>query len=436
MLEIWKQKIIVVIEIVHRWVFGHEISPTMKDFLGHLSWSFLGVIVNGLALFAVNVMAGRLMGPEGYGKYNLIQVVSNIIIIPILLGLNTTSIKYISRSKDENEKNKYLSNSFWIVLISSLLIFFIWIIFHGEISKLSNISESVVLLTLLFTIIFAYRTLLDSLIKSFKYFKFQSISYIIEGVIILLSFVLFFLFLGIEDYKYYIFSIMIGYTLISLLYIFKIKDKIRKIDWQKIMDVLEYSKAVITMVMVAAIMGSMDRLFIGKGLGAGQLGIYSAYMTSTCVFVGQVIIIFDNVFFPMVSGAENKDAIIKKIDKLFFIGFIPSVCFLFFCSFIIMKLFGKQFEINLFYILIFSILAFFQSVGAFYKSVVSSVKKSYLRLKKISYVFLVLFFLLYFVIFIQKTDTLKPYIFAYVAYITSSLIITRLSYIHDSQENT
>jgi len=183
-------------------------------------------------------------------------------------------------------------------------------------------------------------------------------------------------------------------------------------------------------------MGSMDRLFIGKGLGAGQLGIYSAYMTSTCVFVGQVIIIFDNVFFPMVSGAENKDAIIKKIDKLFFIGFIPSVCFLFFCSFIIMKLFGKQFEINLFYILIFSILAFFQSVGAFYKSVVSSVKKSYLRLKKISYVFLVLFFLLYFVIFIQKTDTLKPYIFAYVAYITSSLIITRLSYIHDSQENT
>ena len=425
MLEIWKQKIIVVIEIVHWWVFGHEMSPTMKDFLRQLSWSFLGIFFNGIVLFVVNVLAGRILGPAGYGKYNLVLVVANIVTIFVLLGQDMTSIKYISSSEKEKDKKQYLSNSFYIILSSSFLWIVFSIFFYFQIAHLLNFDQKIFLLAVIFAIVMSMRTLLDSFVKSFNFFKFQSLFKIIEGIIILAVFIFFFLALKFDDYQYYIFSLTAGYFILCLIFFLKIKQKIVAWDKQKFLDIIQYSKVTIILTIIGTIMASMDKLFIGKTLGIEQLGIYSAYLVSTAIFVGQIILILNNVFFPIVNQVEDKSIIIKKVDKLLFLGLIPGTFVLFLFSYGIMSIFGKEYQLNIFYVIAFSVMAFLQIAGSLYKSIISSQEKNYMTLKKISYVMLFLFFIMYGILFIVKVETLTYFVLLYCLYVILNVFIIR-----------
>ena len=426
MSEIIKQKLISITEAIHLRVFGHKMSPTMSNFLGHLSWSFLGIFFNGLILFAVNVLAGRILGPEGYGKYNLVLVIMNILSIFILLGLDITSIKYISSSKEMEDKKQYLSNSFFIVLFSSFIIFVFFLIFSSQLSGLFHLDKNIFLLAAVFAIIISLRTLLDSFVKSFNFFKFQSVAKIIEGFIILLFFALFFFVFKFDNYQYYIFSLSIGYIVICIVYFMKIKGKIVVWNKEKIKDITKYSKTTIILTIIGIIMVSMDKIFVGKTLGVQQLGIYSAYLVSTSIFVGQIILVFDNVFFPTINQLDDKNAIIKKADKLFFLGLIPGTLIMFLFSFIIMLAFGEKYQLNVFYILAFSLAAFLQIMGSLYKSIVSSKQKSYMRLKRAFYKVPFLFFLLYgLTVLTMHPKTLDYFVIIYLAYTFIYLFIVR-----------
>ncbi|MFZ2976087.1 MAG: oligosaccharide flippase family protein [Candidatus Moraniibacteriota bacterium] len=428
MLEIWKKKIIAVVEIVHLWVFGHEISPTMKDFLRQLSWSFFGIFFNGIVLFIVNVLAGRILGPEGYGKYNLVLVVANILSIFVLLGLDMTSIKYISSSQKEEDKKQYLSNSFYIILSSSFLLIVFSIPFYFRIVHLLNFDQKIFLLAVVFAIVANLRTLLDSFIKSFNFFKFQSLFKIVEGIVILSTFILLFFILKFNDYEYYLISLMAGYFVLGLIFFLKIRHKLVAWNKQKFLEIIQYSKITVILSIIGTIMASMDKLFIGKTLGIEQIGIYSAYLVSTAIFVGQIILIFNNVFFPIVNQVEDKGVIMKKVDKLLFLGLIPGTFVLFLFSYAIMNIFGKEYHLNVFYIMAFSAMAFLQLVSSLYKSIISCEEKNYLALKKVSYVMLFIFFIMYGLLFIAKVETLTYFVLLYCLYNIVNVLIIRRSY--------
>ncbi|MFA6159630.1 MAG: oligosaccharide flippase family protein [Parcubacteria group bacterium] len=428
MFEILKQKIIAVVEIVHRWVFGHEISLTMKDFLRQLSWSFFGIFFNGIVLFIVNVLAGRILGPEGYGKYNLVLVVANILSIFVLLGLDTTSIKYISSSQKEEDKKQYLSNSFYIILSSSFLLIVFSVFFYFQIAQLLNFDQKIFLLAVVFAIVANIRTLLDSFIKSFNFFKFQSFLKIVEGVVILFVFVLLFFILKFNDYQYYLISLIAGYFVLGLIFFLKIRPKLVTWNKQKFLKIIQYSKITIILFVITIVMSSIDKIFIEKTLGIEKLGIYSAYLVSTSVFVGQIILIFNNVFFPIVNQIEDKSVIIKKVDKLLFLGLIPGTFVMFLFSYGIMNIFGKEYQLNVFYIMAFSAMAFLQFMSSLYKSIISCEEKNYLALKKVSYVMLFLFFIMYGMLFIAKVETLTYFVLLYCLYNIVNVLIIRRSY--------
>jgi hypothetical protein len=65
-----KQRLFRLAEGIHLRIFGHEMGEEMRKFLGHLSWSFFGIFFSALILFVVNILAARILGPDGYGKYN------------------------------------------------------------------------------------------------------------------------------------------------------------------------------------------------------------------------------------------------------------------------------------------------------------------------------------------------------------------------------
>lgn len=401
-------------------------SHEMRKFIGHLPWSFLGLFFSSLILFSVNILAGRILGPENYGKYNLVLVVASIMAVPILLGLDVTSIKYIANAKNQLDKNKYLSNSFRAVIFSSAIVFVLVTIFHLKISELFGIPVEIVFIALAFSILLSFKNLLDSFIKSFHFFRFQAIVRIIESIVVIFLFFYFFYFLKENDYEFYLISSISGATILCVVYFFRIKKNIISWDKEKFEEIFHYSKTTIILACILMVMGSMDKIFIGKFLGAHALGVYSAYFTVSMIFISQVVLMLGNVFFPMISGAENKHAVVRKIDKLGIIFFIPGTLIIAVCVFLMLKLYGKEFQLNQWYIIWFSVLSFLQIPSDFYRNVISSENKLYAKMKKAFFAIPIVFFILYYLILSSSTTrNFFNAILVYSFYVLSYLFITR-----------
>jgi len=428
MLSIAKRKFMSLAEVLHLRIFGHEMSPMMDNFLKSLSWSFVGIIISAGLFAIINILAGRLLGPQGYGKYNLVIALCSILSIPIVLGLDVTSVKFISGSSSESEKKQYLSNSFWIVCLSSSLFFLILITFSSLIRNFLGGSKNYVLLIVFFSIAVSFKSLFDSFIKSFYLFKFQAIAKIIEAVLVTLSFVMFFYLFHFNNYAYYVSSMLIGAATLCFLYFIKIRKFIVRWNKAKLGDIISYSKTTLSIAIITTLMISLDKVFVGKFLGEESLGIFSAYLTASMVFIMQLVTVTNNVFLPMVNNAQTKYPIIKKIDRLTVLFIIPGSFLIFCCSAVIMYFFGKEFETSLIYILIFSILAFLQIPINLYRNVIYSVPRFYSRLKNLSYITFIIFIVFYSSLSVHGLNKFYIVVAIYSLLTVWGLIISRFGY--------
>lgn len=427
MKTVCKNLLIKTLENIHERLFKHAMSPTMRDFLVHLAWSFLGIVFSGIILFVINILAGRLLGPEEYGKYNLVLVIANILIIPILLGMDTTSIKYISENVAEKVKERYLSNSFWLVVSTSSIFILLFFLFADGVSQYFGINKEILAVALIYAVITSFKNLLDGFIRGFHFFKFQSIAKAVEGIVALTIFSVLFLFLNQYNYESYIAVMTLGFFVVSLIYFFKIRKKIVGVDLVNLKNIINYSKTNLTFIITVTIMVSMDKLFVSKIFGLRDVGIYSAYLASTTIIVFQFMTIFDNIFFPIVNKEKNRSVIIKKIDRLSVLLFLPTTLLIFACSYGVMSIFGKEYSANAAYCMLFSMIAYLLIPGGFYKSIALTRERSYNNFKKLFLIDPPLFFLIYMYLFMNKIDNFLFIILMYGLYVGSVLLFARLS---------
>lgn len=396
MIETFKLKLISFTEAAHRRIFGHEMSQMMKDFLGHLSWSFFGIFFSSTFLFLGSIIIGRFLGPAEYGKYNLVLAISNIVIVVMFLGFDTTAIKFISENTEEKKINKYMSNSFWAVVFASSIIVIFSFLFVDFISRVLNTDKQLILIAFFVAFFVAFKTLFDSFIKALHKFKYQAFTKIIEGFIFFI--LVLYLFLFYKKQNYFIFLVPIVLTAIISIFIYGkvIKNRLRKWDNGTFIHSKSYLKLTSAVSFIGIFIGTIDRLFIAKYLGVEDLGIYSAYLMSSTIIIGQLVLALSNVFFPMINRSENKKIIISKIDRLMMLSAIPLIIVVSCLSFMILKIFGSQYGINWFYILCVSIIAFLQILTSFYGAITSSSAVLFKLTSKVYYfkpVFIVILYL-------------------------------------------
>lgn len=354
MILIVKRKIMSIAEVLHLRIFGHEMSDEMRKFLGHLSWSFFGGIIASGILFVVNILAGRWLGPVEYGKYGLVIAISSIFIIPMTIGIDNASIYYIAKSESEEEKKKYLSSSFFLFLILICLSSLIFLLFNTFLAKIFNTDFDILKITLIFSIFLAIRTILDSYIKGFHFFKFQSLGKILESITVVISFILLFCLFNLVRFESYILSLLISYTVIILTYLLKFRNYFY-INISHAKKILLYGSFASLGSLSGIMLNSFDKILINKYIGQEQLGIYNAYFTSSFLLVSQLTALFINVFFPFLSSLKEKNMVLKKINKLSGIFLIPALVVLCAIIWISITFFGYKYDKNIFLIIEFGI---------------------------------------------------------------------------------
>lgn len=416
-----RKKIIILLEKIHILIFGHSMSDTMKSFIYNLSWSIIGYFFSGLIIYTINIIMGRVLGPEEFGKYSLILVIATFSSIIMFFGLDSTSIKFISHQNTKEQRNKSISNSVIFITATSLLFLIIFLLFTDKIAYFLQTSNVIIQLGLVLGLIITFRTLFDNIIKSMGLFKLQSAIKVFEAIFILLLVVGLLMF--VQNLKIYSF-----YSIFAVTYIFSVTIILKKVkinirSWDKVLwsKMFVYWKAAVVISLISILINTADRFFIFNYLGPSQLGIYTAYLLSSTVIVGQFATALLNVLFPSINMADNKKVILKKIDTLTRISFFPLLLIFSLLSIFTMKLFGSKYELDLFYVVLVSFISYLQIIIVFYGSIMSS-SADLLNIGKYFAVFKPSIFIIAYLLLIHNPKFIS---------ITTFFILTIISYMYE-----
>lgn len=354
MIDLIRKKLFTFAEAVHLRIFGHDMGNEMRNFLGHLSWSFFGGIIAAGIMLVLNILAGRWLGPVEYGKYSLVIAISSIMIIPMTLGIDTAITYYVAKSSSDAEKKSIVRSSLWVIAISITLVSCLILFFYPDVSESLHVEKSVLVMGIVFSIFLAARNVLDSAIKGFHFFKYQSLIRVTEAVIVLAMFLVF-----AGQYRLtfesYVFAMLAGYVLMILAVAFRLKD-VFAFDTTYTGKVISYGGYAIVGSLFGIMTNSADKILVNKYLGQEQLGLYNAYMTASFLLIGQLSALFINVFFPYLASVTNQGAILKKLNKLALIFSLPALIALGLIVWLVMTLFGEAYTIDWLLIVEFSLL--------------------------------------------------------------------------------
>ncbi len=341
-----KLKLISITKFLHLKFFGYEMSEAMRRFLSHLSWSFFGGIISGVIMFILNIFAGRLLGPEEYGKYGLIIAIASIFIIPMTIGIDTAATFYIARTTSIKEKKEYASVSFWIILalisITAPILLFAFPMWEN----LFNLQKEIIIIAIIFSVLSALRNISDGIIKGFHLFKFQSFLRIAEASLVFVVFLILVKIFGVLKFSSYVEAVAAGYILVIILIFFKIIKNLLSFNLNYSKRLLSYGAIAIFGSIAGIMLNSVDKIFVNKYLGLEQLGVYNAYMTVSFISISQVTALFINVFFPFLAFIRSDRSTLNKINKLFKFFSLPLFLFLYLTIYIALLFFGNQYGFN------------------------------------------------------------------------------------------
>lgn len=407
-----KEKITLYLERTSVAILGHPLTPPMREFIRHLSWSFFGGIIASALLLTVNVFAGRWLGPSEYGKYSVIWSIAQIMVVFILFSMDVSALRAVSSETNEDRKNKNISSVFFFCLLSAVFfsIVYAFIITHTHF----KIETRLLWYTLMLGLALSFRQVSDSFMRILAAFKAQSFVRIMEASLILGLFLVLVKGYDVVDYRSYILALAGGAIFVVAICSFYFAKRLTSFSKETLWERFGYAKLFFIATALGMLFASLDKLVLARYVSFNDVGVYSAYYTASFVLAAQLMTFFDNVFFPTMSRLrEQMHDIIWRVDKLMLRLFLPFFLVMSLAIFVLITLFGKNYQVTAPLVFSFAILAVLKvalSINASMVAVYSeqSLKWSIFLGNGVNVLFIVLyiFFLPYINISIQSMANL------------------------------
>lgn len=345
-------------EKVHFFLFRRRMSPVMRSFLGDLTFSFFGIGIASIIFFALNLFAARILGVDEFGKYQLLLTAGQSLSVFMLFGLHFSSAKYISEVRFISHKKKIAGSVLYLTLLSSLVVFCVLFSFRDFISNLINFDNSVFTYSLFLGFSLSVFIICRSILQGWKKMKIISILEFFNAISAAGLFFLFFL-RGELDYIHYFYAIVFGY-LIFIICSFALGKRLA--DMKLELSILSnkffhYALLAFFGSVAALLLGAVNKFLLNYFYDSVTVGLFTAYFFVSVGFFSQVVNVFNLVFMPYVSSAENKVDIVRKLIPIS----ILSGLGVFFCSMGIIPLafyfFGGEYEFQISLAVAFSLCA-------------------------------------------------------------------------------
>jgi len=342
----------------YRVVFQENMSEDVENFIKNLSYISLGTIFLAIFSFLFNVIAGRLLGPSGYGNFVLVQSIAMFLYIPMLLGLHTAMVKYCAENSDYNSRCKIISTTYITVITLTVISVILYSIFNEQLLLLFSVNPEIIELSVIFAIFFVLYTLTTSTMSGLHMMKEIALFQPIYGLTLVSSL---FIFTCIQSpsFKSMIYSNYLAYGIIVCVIIFVYLKKflILNIDRHWLSQLWRYSNLAIIGGIASTLYTNIDRILINYYMGAEFVGIYGVYYIASFSILGFFASTFALVFFPTASRKLNKRGLYHKLKKTFPYLFILGIPGALLGEFILLNFFGKEYPLEFPLMIIFAITA-------------------------------------------------------------------------------
>lgn len=285
-------------------------------------------IVIGILLL---VIIARALGPEGQGKYTLITYLPLMLMTFLNLGLNTSTIYFVSK-KEIELKEAFVTSVLSAVFLAliSVVIGIVTIFLMGE-SKFSAIDASLLYLSLCALPFMFLMIFLQTIFQGIQNFKLFNTVLVVQQFGTLFSLVLL-LFVFKLELEGAILSFILGYflsvlySIIMLFRVYKIDFSIRYFSWEYVKKAISYGLKTHTSNVMTFLNYRLGVLLVGVFISPAAVGIYTV-----AVNLGEKISIFSQSFsqvlLPRIASSkleEDRNKITATVSR-FIMAFIICV---------------------------------------------------------------------------------------------------------------
>lgn len=339
-------------------VFFEPAGEGVIKFVRNLSYVGLGTIVSSIFSFSYNIIAGRVLGPGGYGSFTLVQSIAMILYIPMLLGLNVAMIKYSADSRDRHQQQKIISTTYSVVICLTIVSVLLYSIFIQQVAVIFSVGQEIILLSVLFAMLYVFYTMATGCLRGLHKMREYAIMQPIYGVT-LLSALLFFFSIQFNSFKAMVYATYLVNGIIGsvIILLFLKKYLIFTIDRSWFSTLWKYSSLTVIGGISFTLYTNIARIMINYYMDVESVGIYGVYYYASFTVLTLFSGIFTTVFFSTSSQSHDKKSLYEKLNKtipyLLFLGIPVSLI----GEYIILLLFGKGYPIQLPLMLVFAVTA-------------------------------------------------------------------------------
>lgn len=337
---------------------------------------FIGKIIGCLFGFLNNFLIAKFFNASVVGEYTIITSIINIVSIFTVFGLDNGLVKYISKYKSLNEKDK-LNNIIKISLIYGLtLSVFTSVIVFLLRDKIANIfndkklAESIVYGAWIIIPITLLR-IFGGIYRGYKKLKHFVISKDVIKWMIFLFLIYTFFILNFKSTVYVVISLLVAIIIAFVYMIINIKNlnlNLKKIILTKSnksikKELLSYSSTLIFISFMGVILGKIDRIMLGIYMSSKMVGIYNiaAKIAASIKFL---LVSSNMVFSSIISELYSKnklevlESLYSTITKWIITLTLPLMVTIIIFSREIIVFFGSEYLIGVNVLIILTITSF------------------------------------------------------------------------------
>lgn len=322
-----------------------NLAVILKTFFSLSSVQFLDMF---LPLITIPYVV-RIIGIENFGIITFSQAVVGYLVILVNFGFNLTATRDVAINKNAKEKiNRiFIDVTFaklLLLLLSFVVLFFLCVF-------IPNIGENKVIYYFVFLQLMSQCMIPNFFLQGMQDLKWTSIVAIVSKVI---SILFIFIFLKHkEDFSYYVMFLSLGSVLsmfYSYVYIwlkYKLSVKSYSVSWENIFQQYKSGFFVFVSQIKITFFNNFNIILVGSLLGNTAAGIFGS--------ADKIIKVLSSIQAPIVTSIfpyfsqlvnENKNAAIKKLNKIAFLGgvlyLIPILIAFLFANEISLFMFGKE----------------------------------------------------------------------------------------------
>lgn len=285
--------------------FNNFWTETLRIFFKNVGVVFLYNRIGAIFPMLVTIWAARFLGPAEYGKIGIINNIANLLMLPVMLGVNAAMYKFIpdcTTGYDDELKASAITGNTILSVCFSLLYFHI----SGLAESYFRIPAGIWNLGIVATIGLNLFILSESFIRGRKQFFLIARLRFISNLVFFLAFLIFLYYFRNLNIRFYFYAIFASQLLFVVVAIKKSDFRSFPLSWPVFKKIYQFGFWNMANSLMVIVLYSSDLFLVNYFYPGEAVGVYNLYQGfAKGLFSVLFYEVFTVVFLPTIAHMDK-----------------------------------------------------------------------------------------------------------------------------------